>query len=503
MNVSAINLRNNDETINSQVYLLNNNQDIYVSPDNIYITYPNSVDEYSLEQASKREIVLSKLSAEDQGKITKIDEAPDFILNSNEKKLKVGLVIDNYLNSLSTDDKAVVQASIDDSVSKKISAQSTEIDKTSIYRFSINSKISYEAIGEVNGQIIDKYSMDENGDFFRIATVLKSGSSVEGASSSDYFSNLYILDKDLKVVGSLENLATAAPISAARFTGSRAYFSTSKADDPLYIIDLSDSAKLSVLGAVKVSANYSYLLPFDQNGDKLISFGKENGNNTNPGDTTAKGLRLSLFDFTDLQAPKELDNYMIGNEFSDSIALSDQSTFSYSYSDNKNLLIIPVSLREKGSLSFAGSFVFSFADGHLVLKGKVDHSYGGHFTDSDSFNGFNYYDNTVKRGLYSNDSEDVIYTFSNKLLKINKLADLSSVKDLILTTSSDDYIITQPATSQTPAPADGQPSAPAETLAPDSNLTASSTPVPVPPIDTPPAIVSSSTSTSTSTSTPL
>jgi uncharacterized secreted protein with C-terminal beta-propeller domain len=506
VNISAINVKNNDEAINRQTYLLNSNQDIYVSPSNIYITYADSVDEYSLEQAAKREIILSKLNADDQSKIAKIDEAPDFILNNNEKKLKVGLVVDNYLSSLSVDDRAVVQASIDDSVSKKISEQSNGVDKTSIYRFSMASKMSYEAIGEVNGQIIDKYSMDEDNGYLRIATVLKPGSVIEGASSSDYFSNLYILGSDLKVAGSLENLATAAPINAARFTGNRAYFSTAKTDDPLYIIDLSDSTKLSVLGAVKVSANYSYLLPFDQNGNKLISFGKETGLNNNAEGVPAKGLRLSLFDFSDLQKPKELDNYMIGNEFSDSIALSDQSTFSYSYSDNKNFLIIPVSLREKGNLSFAGSFVFSFVDGHLVLKGKVDHSYGGHFTDSDSFNGFNYYDNTVRRGLYSNDSEDAVYTFSNKFLKINKLADLSSVKDLILTTGSDDYIMTQPANDVVPAapsPAASSDNANIPVPAPNTDLTASSTlPIlPVPPV--PPVGAPTTTPGSTSTSTPL
>lgn len=511
VNISAVNVKNNDEKIISQNYLVDNSQDIYISPNNIYITYSNSIDEYSLEQLAKREVSFSKLSPEEQSKIAKIDEAPDFVLNNNEKKLKVGVIIDNYLNSLSADERETMKAAIDENVKQKISNQTGESDKTSIYRFSLNNKMSYEAIGEVNGRVIDQYSMDEDGDLLRIATVLKEGSTIEGGSGSDYFSNLYILDKNLKPVGSLENLATASLISAARFTGNRVYFSTGNIGDPIYIIDLSDSTKINVLGAVKVPTNYSYLLPFDDNGNKLISFGRETGSSNDANGVPIKGIRLSLFDFSDLQKPQELDNYMIGNDLTDSIALNDQATFNYSYSNNKNFIIIPISLKEKGNVVFAGSFVFSFADGHLVLKGKVDHSHGGHFSDSDFFNGFNYYDNTVRRGLYSNDSEDVVYTFSNKFLKINKLSDLSSVKDLILTAGSDDYIITQPAVNEpsanTPAPilpdSNGQ-----TTITPENqsnnplttvNDTASSTATQSLASSTPPIIENTTTSTSTST----
>ena len=99
-------------------------------------------------------------------------------------------------------------------------------------------------------------------------------------------------------------------------------------------------------------------------------------------------------------------------------------------------------MRDGGNLNFAGVIVFSLVNNRLTLKGKIDHSYGGHFTNADSINGLTYYDNTVKRTIYSNNSDDLIYTLSNKLLKINKFADLNSVKDIILTSGSDDNIIT-------------------------------------------------------------
>jgi len=444
VNIAVINLKDNNEAVSGQVYLLDHNQDTYVSLNNIYFTYKNSIDEYSLEQASKRELVFSKLSPAEQDKIIKIEAAPEYMLNNDEKKLKTGVILDNYLSSLAVDDQVSLQSIIDDSIRQKINSQANVVGKTSIYRFSLGDKIAYAAIGEVNGQLIDQYSIDENNNLLRIATVVNQNSLSDTGQSGDFFSSIYILDRDLKPVGNLENLATTALINAARFMGNRIYLSTANSDNPLYVISLNDPTKPEVLGAVKVPGTYSYLLPYDPNGNKLVSFGKELGGKNVAGQIASGGLKLSLFDFTDLQKPKELDNYIIGDETSDSIALNDPLTFSYFYSNVKNFLIIPATLKDAGNLSFAGVLVFNLVDNRLILKGKIDHSFGGHFTASDSVNGFNYYDNTVKRSLYSNDSEDLIYTFSNKLLKINKFTDLSSVKDLILTPGSDDYIITQP-----------------------------------------------------------
>ena len=156
-------------------------------------------------------------------------------------------------------------------------------------------------------------------------------------------------------------------------------------------------------------------------------------------------MKLALFDFTDLAKPRELDSYLIGNADSDSIALQDHKAFLYS--ESKNLLSIPAVLRDNNKITFGGSLVFGLIDNKFVLKGKIDHSEGGIISNNDYWGGYDYYDNTVKRSLYINDN---LYTFSNRFLKINSLADLSSVKNLILTSSANDYTIT-PAPTPTPA----------------------------------------------------
>jgi uncharacterized secreted protein with C-terminal beta-propeller domain len=436
-NITAVNIKNNSEAINGQVYLLDNSQNLYVSQNNIYITYTQYLNEYDLEQQVKRELFHSKLSAEEQDKITKIEAAPIFVLNNNEKKIKVAQIIDRYLSSLSQTEQATRQTEIDNGLKQKLAAKAKEMEKTIIHKIAVNgNKIEYRARGEVSGQILNQFSMDENGKYFRIATTRNQQWSRLGEQATDSYSNIYVLNENLQTVGLLENLATTEKIYAARFIGDRVYLVTFKQIDPLFVISLADPAKPAVLGAIKIPGFSNYLHPADKDGTKLIGLGRDT-EETAGGGVKVKGLKLSLFDFTDLAKPKELDSYLLGDAESDSIALSDHKAFLYS--SEKNLLAIPTVLRANGKLTFSGVMVFTINDNAFKLKGQIDHSSGGHFAQADYWRGLNYYDNTAKRSLYINDN---LYTFSNKFLKVNDLAALSEIKSLELTTGGDDYIIT-------------------------------------------------------------
>lgn len=485
-NITAINIKNNDEAISGETYLLSSSQNLYVSQKNIYITYTQYLSEYDLEQSVKRELLFPKLSADNQDKIAKIEAAPSFVLNNNEKKIKVAQIIDWYLNSLSESDRAAIQAEIDSGLKQKLAEKAKEMEKTIIHKIAINgSKLEYRAMGEVSGHVLNQFSMDENDNYFRIATTRAQQSSRFSDLTSDSYSNVYILDANLKVVGSLENLATAERIYAVRFLGDRAYLVTFKQTDPLFVISLSDPTKPVVLGALKIPGFSNYLHPVDADGSKLIGLGRDT-EETAGGGVKIKGLKLSLFDFSDLTKPKELDSYLIGDASSDSIALYDHKAFLYSA--DKNLLVIPAVLRDNGRLSFAGALVFSLDNNQLKLRGRIDHSAGGHFAQADYWGGFDYYDNTVKRSLYINND---LFTFSNKFLKVNSLADLSEVKSLELTAGGDDYIITTPPvlTPDTAKTGTGGATSTEPVLPPSETGTstppATSTPPVLPPASTP------------------
>lgn len=436
-NITTINIKDNNEEINGQSYLVNYGQNLYVSQNNIYITYTEHPNEYDLEQTVKRELIFSQLSVNEQAAVTAIESAASYILNKTEKKIKIASVIDNYLSNLSESEQAAIQVTIDEGLKQKMAKSAVNTEKTEVYKIAINGRnMEYRGLGEINGQVLNQLSLNENGNYFRIATTHSSPQSGSADESSGFYSNIYILNDELKIVGSLENLATNENISAVSFIGDRAYLTASGQTDPIYVVGLSDPAKPSVLGAVKVPGFSTYLHPVDKNGNKLIGIGRDTTID-DAGNATVKGLKISLFDFTDLTKPKELDSHVIGEAGSDSIALSDHKTFLYS--EGKNLLVLPAVLKENDKLTFSGSLVFNITDNKLVLKGKIDHSGGGTSSNVDSWNGYSYYDNTVKRSLYINDN---LITFSNKFLKINNFGDLSAIKSLTLTGVEDDYIIT-------------------------------------------------------------
>ncbi len=439
-NIAMINITNNSEPLSGQAFLLDRGQNIYISSDNIYISYAPNIEEYDLERQAARAVVYSKLSASDQEKITKIEATLGFVLNNREKKIKVAQIINSYLESLTADDRAPLDLAVEADFGGRLSEQLKSVDKLSLYKFALNNnKLEYRAKGEISGHLLNQFSLDEDGEYLRVAT-LNSSYSAALSTATDFYSSIYILDKDLKTVGSLENLATTEKIINVRFIGNRAYLVAAKTTSPLFVINMADPTKPTVSGALKINGLANYLYPADASGNKLISLGYELEGQASSSQKI-KGLKLTLFDFSDLAKPKELDSFLIGDAASGSLTFGDHQAFAYSL--DKNLLSFPTTLHDsKGRLSFAGSLVFSSEADHLQLKGRVDHSAGGHFGQLDSWAGLDYYDNAVKRVLYFNDN---FISFSNKFLKISSLAKLDETKSLELTARGNDYLIETPA----------------------------------------------------------
>lgn len=437
MSVAAINLKDNATALSGQIYVITNEHSFYLTPNNLNIIYAPTVNPDNFKGLAKRELIYSKLTATDQDQINKIETASDFILNNNEKKIKVTRIIDRYIASLGAVDQATWQTAIASSTNQKLSIFNSIASQTFIYKIAIKgNQLAYRALGQVNGTVLNDSAWDESGDYLRLVTTSNPSSPSLDATSTDYSTNIYVLGPDLQITGSLENLTTAEKIYNARFLGNRLYLATFKPDDPLFAISLNDPAKPTVLNAVKIPGISNYLQPLDSNGTRFIVLSRSGEINYSDG-TKATGLTGSLFDFTDLSKPQELSSYLISDPSGDSIALSDhQALF---YSADKNLLSLPVALHDdNGRMSFAGALVFNLNNDKINLQGKIDHSAGGYFGQADDWSGFNYYNNTVKRSLIVNDN---LVTFSNKFLNINSLSDLKLIASVKLTTTGDEYVI--------------------------------------------------------------
>ncbi|WP_157048882.1 beta-propeller domain-containing protein [Syntrophomonas palmitatica] len=142
---------------------------------------------------------------------------------------------------------------------------------TTVFKFLLNGgKTIYSGKGEVNGTIINQFSMDEYNGCFRIATTSGNMWRNDQYTSKN---NIYVLDKDMKLIGKLEGIAPGEQIYSTRFMGKRAYMVTFKKVDPFFVIDMKDPAKPSVLGKLKIPGYSDYLHPYDEN--HIIGFGKD------------------------------------------------------------------------------------------------------------------------------------------------------------------------------------------------------------------------------------
>ena len=287
--------------------------------------------------------------------------------------------------------------------------------------------ITFKANGTVPGYVLNQFSMDEYNGYFRVATTDQNWRT--GSSGN----NVYVLNENLETVGKLEKLAPGEEIYSARFMGERCYLVTFKKVDPLFAIDLSDPENPTVLGKLKIPGYSDYLHPYDEN--TLIGIGKETVEAAEGDFAWYQGVKVSLFDVTDVANPKELAKIEIGSRGTDSPALYDHHAFLFSRA--RNLLVIPIleaSIDEDdfsgevpanfyGEYTYQGAYVFSISREGIELRGTITHiddenmdlMKSGYWFDSEY---------SVERSLYI---EENLYTLSQGMIKINNLETLTEL----------------------------------------------------------------------------
>lgn len=293
-----------------------------------------------------------------------------------------------------------------------------------------NGDITFKANGTVPGYVLNQFSMDEHDGYFRIATTSNDWRS--GSNGN----NVYVLDEDLEVVGELEDLAPGEEIYSARFMGSRCYLVTFKKIDPLFTIDLSDPENPTVLGKLKIPGFSDYLHPYDEN--TLIGIGKETEESEEGDFAWHQGVKISLFDVSDVENPRELAKIEIGDRGSDSPARYDHHAFLFSKA--RNLLVIPIleaGIDEDdfsgevpdnfyGEYTYQGAYVFDISLDGIELRGQVTHLQDDELLKSGFWFESEY---AVERSLYI---EDNLYTMSQGMIKINNLETLEELSAIDL-----------------------------------------------------------------------
>ena len=407
--ITALNLDNGE--VNSEVYLLGQSSTIYVSEDNIYLTYMKQVGQKYYFEKFVDDVLLEVLLFDEREEARKIMDSDDLL---REKREKVNEIINDYTESLKMAELSEFMKEYDAKAEKFYEEMQKETEMTVVHKISIDEMdIDYAGMGEVPGRVLNQFSMDEYDGNFRIATTTSWG--------DESLNFLYVLDEDLKIIGSVEDLAKGERIYSTRFMGERAYMVTFRQVDPLFVIDLSNPSAPKVLGYLKVTGYSGYLHPYDEN--HLIGIGMEADESGR-----TQGLKIAMFDVSDVAHPVEVGKYAFEGKWASSEALYEHKAFLFDKS--RNLLVIPVSYSEESEFAengwmkyryWQGAFVFDISLDGITLKGKIAHEING--TEDYYYSGQAY----VRRSLFM---DDVLYTISDKKIKANDLNDLSEIDEV-------------------------------------------------------------------------
>ena len=214
---------------------------------------------------------------------------------------------------------------------------------TTIYRYSISgSTFKHEATGEVDGRMLNQFSIDEKSEYIRVATTTGTANSV------------YVLDKSLKEISKIADIAKGETIQSVRYIGDYGYIVTFRQTDPLFVIDFKDMANPKIVGELKIPGFSSYLHPFN---GYLVGIGRDGDENG-----TTNALKISLFDISDPTNPKEIDRFIVQHAYAETshktvMDCSEKDILGFIYSDNRTGETKLATLRIKeGKIEHIGSY---------------------------------------------------------------------------------------------------------------------------------------------------
>jgi uncharacterized secreted protein with C-terminal beta-propeller domain len=328
---------------------------VYMSENAIYITYSyfeNTVKFYTDFFKEKCKDIIPGWVIDKLGKLQEYD------ISDSSKLTEFEIVLQRYYSSLDDDERLKVENEINNRLEDYFKDHKRELETTGIVKIGV-SDFKIAADGNVPGQPLNQFSLDEYEGYLRVATTVGQNMFWWGFNvPQDSANDVYVLDKNLEITGSVKDLGLEEKIYSARFIEDKGYLVTFKQTDPFYVLDLSNPKKPELKGELKIPGYSSYLHPITK--DKILGIGKEGSQ-----------VKISLFNVADPKNPTEIDKYTLDEYWSD--ILNTHHAFL---------------LDEKHSIFFLpgqkGGYIFSYKNDRLELEKAVS-------------------DVTAKRAIYIND----------------------------------------------------------------------------------------------------
>jgi len=176
-------------------------------------------------------------------------------------------------------------------------------DHSVIYKFNFDKNLSFGGVGSVSGRVLNQFALSEYKGVLRVATTERFS-----WFSANIENRLYTLSANngvLSIQGVLGSLGKKGErIKSIRFIWDKAYLVTFREMDPLYTIDLSNPKRPVIMGDLNILGYSAYLHPIGK--DKLLGIGQDADE-----EGRLKGVKIELFDISDLENPLSLDTILL------------------------------------------------------------------------------------------------------------------------------------------------------------------------------------------------
>jgi uncharacterized secreted protein with C-terminal beta-propeller domain len=336
---------------------------VYMSPQAIYITYTYQEDMFQIMSTFIEERCKDLFP---QRVIDRLKEIQGYNISAMSKMMELQIILTRWMESLDPKERMNLTTEFGNRFQKYLEERVRDLVRTGLIKIGLE-EFAVLATGDVPGMPLNQFSLDEYEGYLRIATTI-------GMWTRETQNDVYVLNEDLKIVGSVKGLGIEERIFSVRFLRDRGYVVTFRIVDPFYVLDLSDPTKPELKGELKIPGYSSYLHPIEEY--LILGVGKEGWQ-----------VKISLFDVSSAEEPKEIAKYLLNESWSDVLEthhafLLDKkhgifflpgrrAGYIFSYSSNKLELVKTIPAYGARRAIYLDDWLYIIADTKIVVLNEL------------------------------------------------------------------------------------------------------------------------------------
>lgn len=229
--------------------------------------------------------------------VNRIRALEEYDISLDSRMQEISAAIDQHAALLSEKKASAFYEDLNKAVDAYYTEHKREVELTHITAIDTDS-LDIGNTGVIPGYVLNQFSMDEHDGYLRVTSTVGERFWWFGGTEDDSTNDLYVLDENMGIAGSLRDMGDGERIYSTRFVGDKGYMVTFRQTDPFFVFDLSDPRNPLKVGELKIPGFSSYLHPVSEN--RILGVGMDEGR-----------VKVSLFNVEDPSEPYEADNIIL------------------------------------------------------------------------------------------------------------------------------------------------------------------------------------------------